>query len=53
MAVLFEQNECRDLLVPLIMHAGATVIDGRLSMSRNTGDRDWGDVGRRLVPEPI
>ena len=53
MAVPFEQNECRNLLVPLIMHAGATIIDGRLSMSRNTRDRYWRDICRRLVPEPI
>ena len=53
MAVPLEQNEFRDLLVPLIMNAGTAVINGRLGMTCNTGDQDWGDVGRRLMPEPI
>ena len=53
MAVALEQNEFRDLLVPLIMNAGTAVINGRLGVTCNTGDRDRGDVGRRLMPEPI
>ena len=53
MAVALEQNEFRDLLVPLIMNAGTAVINGRLGVTCNTGDRDRGDVGRRLMPESI
>ena len=53
MAIALEQNEFRDLLVLLIMNAGTAVINGRLGMTCNTGDRDRGDVGRRLMPEPI
>ena len=53
MAVALEQNEFRDLLVPLIMNAGPTVVNGRLSVTLNAGDQDRGDVGRRLMPEPI
>ena len=51
MAVPLKQNEFRNLLVPLIMNAGPTVVNGRLSVTLNAWDR--GDVGRRLMPEPI
>ena len=43
MAVALEQNEFRDLLVPLIMNAGPTVVNGRLCVTLNAGDRDRGD----------
>ena len=52
MAVALKQNELRDLLVPLIMNAGPTV-NGRLCVTLDAGDRDRGDVGRHLMPEPI
>ena len=51
MAVALKQNELRDLLVPLIMNAGPTVVNGRLCVTLDAGDR--GDVGQRLMPEPI
>ena len=51
--VALKQNELGDLLMPLVMNAGPTVVDSRLCVILKAGDWNQRDVGRSVMPEPI